>query len=122
MRLIDADELSKNIHDNVSTPYEDAVAAKEDCLREIEEAPTVDAVGVVHGRLIYHNRPVYYERYERADHRENGEPLYRHKCFLLQDNPVAYCSRCRKRLCSNFENYCPACGAKMDGKDEDDAN
>lgn len=48
MRMIDADRLSDSIYDNVSTPYEEAVAAKEDCLCEIENAPTVDAVPVVY--------------------------------------------------------------------------
>lgn len=47
MRLIDADRLSESIYDNVSAPYEDFVAAKEECLREIEDAPTVDAVPAV---------------------------------------------------------------------------
>lgn len=47
MRVIDADRLSVAIHENVSTPYEDARDAKEDCLREIEESPTVDAEVVV---------------------------------------------------------------------------
>ena len=47
MRLIDADRLFESIYDNVSAPYEEAVAAKEDCLCEIEDAPTVDAVPVV---------------------------------------------------------------------------
>ena len=47
MRVIDADRLSVAIHENVSTPYEDARDAKEDCLREIEESPTVDAEAVV---------------------------------------------------------------------------
>nr|DAE19889.1 MAG TPA: hypothetical protein [Siphoviridae sp. ctVCm11] len=46
MRLIDADKLSEAIHENVLAMYEESVAAKEDCLREIEEAPTVDAVVV----------------------------------------------------------------------------
>lgn len=46
MRLIDADRLFESIYDNVSAPYEDSVAAKEECLREIEDAPTVDAVVV----------------------------------------------------------------------------
>lgn len=44
MRLIDADKLSEAIHENVLAMYEESAAAKEDCLREIEEAPTVDAV------------------------------------------------------------------------------
>ena len=47
MRLIDADRLSEAIYDNVSAPYEEAVWAKEDCLTEIDGAPTVDAVPVV---------------------------------------------------------------------------
>lgn len=46
MRLIDADRLSEAIHDNVPAPYEDASWAKENCLTEIEAAPTVDAVTV----------------------------------------------------------------------------
>ena len=50
MRLIDADRLSEAIYDNVSAPYEDAVCAKEDCLTEVYEAPTVDAVPVVRCR------------------------------------------------------------------------
>ena len=50
MRLIDADRLSEAIYDNVSAPYEEAVWAKEDCLTEIDVAPTVDAVPVVRCR------------------------------------------------------------------------
>ena len=47
MRLIDADWLSESIHDNVPAPYEDASWAKENCLAEIDAAPTIDAVPVV---------------------------------------------------------------------------
>ena len=47
MRLIDAEQLSEAIHDNVPAPYEDASWAKENCLAEIDAAPTVDAVPVV---------------------------------------------------------------------------
>ena len=47
MRLIDADLLSEAIHDNVPAPYDDASWAKENCLYEIDMAPTVDAVPVV---------------------------------------------------------------------------
>ena len=54
MRLIDADRLSEAIHENVSAPYEDASWAKEDCLTEIEAAPTVDAVPVVRCRECKH--------------------------------------------------------------------
>ena len=45
--LIDADWLSEAIHDNVPAPYEDASWAKENCLAEIDAAPTIDAVPVV---------------------------------------------------------------------------
>ena len=54
MRLIDADRLSEAIYDNVSAPYEEAVWAKEDCLTEIDAAPTVDAVPVVRCRECKH--------------------------------------------------------------------
>lgn len=97
MRLIDADGLSKSIYDNVSAPYEDAVAAKEDCLRAIEEAPTIDAVPVVHG--------------EWAPSGENPG-------FLV-------CSACEgcyvvdEWADGKKWRYCPACGAKMDGKGEE---
>ena len=47
MRLMDADGLSEAIHDNVPAPYEDASWAKENCLAEIDAAPTIDAVPVV---------------------------------------------------------------------------
>ena len=47
MRLIDADLLSEAIHENVPASYDDASRAKENCLAEIDAAPTVDAVPVV---------------------------------------------------------------------------
>ena len=87
---------------------------------EVGKIPAADVAPVVHGHPVYRNRPACYEHYEMTDQRENGEPLYRRHYYLLQDNPIAYCSRCGKRLCSRFEDYCPACGAKMDGKDEGD--
>lgn len=106
MRLIDADGLSKSIYDNVSAPYEDAVAAKEDCLRAIEEAPTIDAVPVVHGRWVN----------------------------FYGDFSIAECSECESQFEVTFDdesngalwdgfrqfyNYCPTCGAKMDRKGEE---
>ena len=57
MRLIDADLLSEAIHDNVPAPYEDASWAKENCLAEIDAAPTVDAVPVVRCRECKHWKP-----------------------------------------------------------------
>lgn len=47
MRPIDGDRLSEIIRENVPAPYEDSREAKEECLRAIEEALTIDAVPVV---------------------------------------------------------------------------
>lgn len=64
MRMIDADWLSEAIRDNVPAPYEDASWAKENCLAEIDAAPTVDAVEVVRcrdciGRSTWYNDAEY---------------------------------------------------------------
>lgn len=76
------------------------------------------AAPVVHGSPVYHNRPARYEHYEMVQQTENGEPLYKRQYYTLQDNPVAYCSECGKRMCSRFTSFCPNCGAKMDGKED----
>ena len=55
---------------------------------QIKDAPTVDAVEVVHGRW--------------------------DAVFEYEDFQHAYCSACGKRS-EYMTNYCPNCGAKMDG-------
>lgn len=87
----------------------------------VKSAPSVDAAPVVHGSPVYHNRPARYEHYEMVQQTENGEPLYKRQYYTLQDNPVAYCSECGKRMCSRFTSFCSHCGAKMDGRGEADA-
>lgn len=101
MRLIDADGLSENIYDNVSTPYEDAVAAKEDCLCAIEEAPTIDAVPVVHGRWTH----------------LGGDEWCCSACGFVITTEGSWDKPTKK--------YCEDCGAKMDievGGDRDAAD
>ena len=97
IRLIDAEGLSDNIYYNVSAPYEEAVAAKEDCLCMIEEAPTIDAVMVTHG------------------HWETNS-----------DRPDSLiCSVCKcgfDMWKHDPHNYCPNCGARMDGGKNDAPN
>ena len=84
MRLIDADRLSKVIYGNVPAPYEDSREAKEECLREIEDAPTVDAVPVVYGRWVF-----------------GGDG-----CVI--------CSKCNEEESNNnHRNFCPNCGARL---------
>ena len=100
MRLIDADALKERAI-RVST-------VKEHCFmkavgtREIDKAPTVDAVEVVHGRW---------------DIFDDG-----YGCELM------CCSVCRSEFydgdndtVDHLHNYCPNCGAKMDGDGDGDS-
>ena len=89
-RLIDANALLEKAYlthpATMVNPYGgDYVVSVED----IENAPTVDAVEVVHGRWInpYMNR-------------------YGHPCHC--------CSVCGFKASYQDKNYCPNCGAKMD--------
>ena len=101
-RLIDANAL---LHDNVwlcggfvgdpySDGYMDALDKVETVIREF---PTVDAVEVVHGRWINWGK--------------SGTPTYEN---------YGTCSVCHEdaEICTEHRNYCPNCGAKMDGGDE----
>jgi hypothetical protein len=85
MRLIDADALLKK-----KTYLWDEVLGTEACVcvDDIEAAPAVDAVPVVHGRWI---------------------PFKSEAAGNIQ-----YCSACGIGN-PNKTNYCPKCGAKMDG-------
>lgn len=91
-RLIDANEPLKQLSDHMeklhcSTDYIDGLyRGMEIAESYIKNAPTVDAAEVVHGRWI----------------RRHNETK---------------CSRCKFIYYSNHDdfNYCPNCGAKMDG-------
>lgn len=123
MRLIDAEALVENIKIWCCKPCEaenrdyNRVRCRAcevgDALNWIYDAPEIEAAPVRNGQPVYHNRPARYEHYEMAHQTENGEPLYKRQYYKLQDNPIAYCSECGKRLCSRFSNYCPNCGADM---------
>ena len=91
MRLVDANVLLERV--NIITADDTCplhIAAEIN--QEIELAPTVDAVEVVHGQWIHH----YYD---------SGKPI----------DDKWYCSECA--MCNNYKRtwYCPHCGAKMDG-------
>lgn len=62
----------------------------------MEEAPGVDAVEVVHGEWV-----------------KSKHPLGFYMCSVCQSND----KECQ-RFYSNTCNYCPHCGAKMDGGKE----
>lgn len=56
---------------------------------EIEDAPAADVAPVVHGR------------------------------WIEDESGIIICPKCKRgyNLIAKFTNYCPACGAKMDGKE-----
>ena len=95
MRLIDADAMMRDIGETVifsvrpDRPSAELRGARK-VVDRIEAAPTVDAVEVKHGRWIRYKENCLYNR----------------------------CSRCLYEHCRE-PNYCPNCGAKMDG-DEDE--
>lgn len=79
----------------------------------IKAAPSADVVPVVHGRWLYkHRHRGGFRTYEGCD--EFGE---KHSVRVDEryeiDEP--YCSECGKWNESVWLNYCPNCGAKMDG-------
>lgn len=86
--------------------------SKEFCEKEscpIWKAPSADVEPVRHGRWEGYT----HSRYCGMD--EYGDPVYR-------DGVVFYCSnpKCMRKTVVK-ENYCPNCGAKMDGgKNHDD--
>ncbi|MBQ3529552.1 MAG: hypothetical protein IJA47_03560 [Oscillospiraceae bacterium] len=96
-RLIDADallgELDKFANPMPNKSGYDFLCGVATIITEIENAPAVDAVEVVHGKWI------------SADYKPH---IYRK------------CSKCGQRITVGKEsNYCPNCGAKMDGGNED---
>lgn len=89
MRLIDADALKQF---EITMPrgdgYSDFVFAG-----HIHQAPTIDAVPVVHGEWIY-----------------------------LSGLDAFECSVCGRQMVRNIFDYCPWCGAKMDGGKDDESH
>ena len=98
---------------------DDADSCKADYLREIiESVPAADVAPVVHGRWLYkHRHRGGFRTYEGDD--EFGE---KHSVRVDEryeiDEP--YCSECGKWNESVWLNYCPNCGAKMDGGADND--
>lgn len=90
MRLIDAHDLWSDI---MMLPHNGDMISSEEVEQAIKEAPTVDAVEVVHGRCVYVRDDEFIDHWE--------------------------CSVCGKYIPWEYHrdfNYCPYCGAKMDGE------
>ena len=93
-RLIDANEAyeiarSSGLHDDFGRCMADLTSLKE----LLEDCTTVDAVEVVHGRWVYEPIEFTYEKDIK-------------------------CSICGS-YAQHATNYCPNCGAKMDGERKD---
>lgn len=101
-RLIDADALGIGRCDPDAFPLQDRgyCAGWNGVISLIEQAPTVDAVPVVRGwwKGYTHSALVRWK---------DGEPVW-------EDRNVYRCGRCDFGTIVKH-NYCPRCGAKMDG-------
>lgn len=120
MRLIDADAMQKNLCENAdllidawgsfdNLPEKDKARVDEifNCVAEVVNAPTIDAVPVVHGRWIT----------EDADTGELGaySAFLAVKCSECDCDYSAESGQYGWYLGDPFPyHYCPNCGAKMD--------
>ena len=92
-RLIDANDAYKYARGQ----YRDGRFTDEEydaVLQTLDDADTVDAVEVVHGRWIFKHNPI-------------TDP----KGYFIR----IVCSECNLHT-GQKSNYCPTCGAKMDGE------
>ena len=89
-RLIDANALIKEANADGAYGYVDA--------KQIADAPTVDAVEVVHGRWLGWGK--------------SGTPTYENygTCSVCGEDAEIY---------TEHRNYCPNCGCRMDGGDDE---
>lgn len=105
-------------------------------LRETSDAPAADVAPVVHGRWIFTKRHLWYKdengnidewRVENGFH--NGpECQICHTAFCEHCTPDwstteceighYYCFECAETSRDAHEDYCPNCGAKMDGGED----
>ena len=99
MRIIDADAVKELIRSGISV---DTCADQDYVCELVDDIPTIDSVEVVHGEWIGYNAD------KGSDWlRSDGEPI-----FLV-------CNKCHGVVMNHASvnwNFCPNCGAKMDGE------
>lgn len=107
-RYIDADELINEISAACMPIYEKGITGilgdNSSIADIINEQPTADVQPVAHAEWIGFTRSAFL----CCDH--TGEPIYR-------DTTVWKCSHCSRNTVVR-DNYCPNCGARMDGDSE----
>jgi hypothetical protein len=105
-------------------------------LREVSDAPAADVAPVVHGRWIFTKRHLWYKDENgnidewRVDNGFHNGPECQicHTAFCEHCTPDwstteceighYYCSECAETSRDAHEDYCPNCGAKMDGGED----
>jgi hypothetical protein len=117
-RLIDADKLLSEIHHYDKVQKSD-VWLTEDIEYLLKEQPTVDAVEVVHGRwvLTANEEQTNYRWNVTAEcsecHHSKGEIWAGFFPGFPQQVAKDTALTCAESV--KLDNYCPNCGAKMDG-------
>ena len=121
VRTIDADRLIEDMGASCLPIMEKGISGitgDESCIVDhINAAPTVDAVPVVHARIVWRNRQRGGVKKVTGIDEFGVEHSVRYTDFHVERTP--YCSACGKILGDTFLTYCSACGARMDGGEED---
>lgn len=109
----------------------------EDVIWEVDAQPAADVAPVMHGRWIFTKRHLWYKDENgnidewRVDNGFHNGPECQicHTAFCEHCTPDwstteceighYYCSECAETSRDAHENYCPNCGAKMDGDSDE---
>lgn len=82
---------------------------------DLNALPAVDAVPVKHGRWIYK------ERHRKSYRQYTGYDAVGdiHTVTVLEETcgKEPYCSECGAQAAESYMDFCPHCGAKMDGSE-----
>ena len=121
MRLIDADELKKGLKDLKAEGYNQKyVQGLQDAIDNyfsqiIDDAPTADVQPVKHGKWV--EREITRMKWiPNDDDNVNPDDVEPER---MTEQKCSYCNRWTIKFTDHIElNYCPLCGAKMDGDSE----
>lgn len=143
VRCIDANALQEQLErKKASIANQRYTEGWNDCMMRVKSmvsaAPTIDAPPVVHGRWIFTKRHLWYKDENgnidewRVDNGFHNGPECQicHTAFCEHCTPDwstteceighYYCSECAETSRDAHENYCPNCGAIMDGGDNNE--
>ena len=98
-------------HTDEPIPFETLATDLRNCIPAADVAPVRDGQWILR-----HKRVGGFRRYTGLD--EMGE---QHTIIVDEraEYDVLYCSECGGQSADNWLNYCPRCGAKMDGGEDD---